>query len=616
MSTLFSAAIRSAGILCLSSIPVLIHAAENDADTGIVSDEPLEIIITAGRKAQTIDETLAPVTVITRQDIERYQATEIADVLRRVPSINIANTGGTGKVTSVFMRGTSNKQLLVLVDGIKIGSATLGETSFHHIPLDQVERIEVVRGPRSSLYGSEAIGGVVQIFTHKGQKGFNPSVKIAAGSHNTQRISTNLSSGTDNSWFNINAGSEKTDGFDSCYSATTGCFTSTETDNDGYRRESIALNAGHRFNNGMKAELSAQHSKGHNEFDGSFQNQANFLQQAISTKLSGNITSNMNFVFTAGQSRDYSDNFKDNVYASTFNTRRNTLSLLSTIQTSPNGELTVGIDQQKDNVESSTAYDISSRKNDGIFANYTHRFNQTDLEVALRQDDNEQFGTYNTGSMAVGHELDNGLKIKASHGKSFRAPTFNELYFPGFGNTALTPENSRNTEVGLSKDWENGSWAVNAFHNEINDLIGGFPVSNTTGETRIRGFEGEVTTRVGQWGIAANLTLQRAENQASGKRLRYRPDQILNIDVDRRFGKVSAGGTLHAESKRYTDTTNTEANALPGYATVDLRAKYQLAKDWTIGAKVGNVLDKQYETSRGYNQDGINGLLTLEYAPK
>ena len=264
-----------------------------------IRDRLEEVVVTADRKARTVDETLTPVTVITRKDIEKYQATDVAEVLRRVPGISITNNGGMGKVTSVRLRGTAANHLLVLIDGVQIGSATLGSVSFEHLSLDQVERIEVVRGPRSSLYGSEAIGGVVQIFTRKGGKGFQPEIIASIGSHNAQKLNVNLAGGDADTWFNVNAGTEKTDGIDTT-------SNQQEPDNDGYRRESASLRAGHRFTNGTEVEAALLHTQGDNAFDGSdFSGNSNdFVQESISGKVKHAFGERVKVSAQIGQSLD------------------------------------------------------------------------------------------------------------------------------------------------------------------------------------------------------------------------------------------------------------------------------------------------------------------------
>jgi len=594
-------------VICLSVSPTVLAEDTTPLDA---------IVVTADRKARTVDETLTPVTIVTRKDIEKYQATEVAEVLRRVPGVSITNSGGAGKDTSVSIRGTASSHVLVLVDGVQIGSATLGSVAFQHIPLEQVERIEVVRGPRSSLYGSEAIGGVIQIFTRKGKEGFQPELTLQAGSNNTQAVNATFAGGDKATWYNMSIGSERTSGINAQVADLTG-------ERDGYERKQAAVRLGHNFANGAKAEVSALQADGTNEYDLGNETE-NFEQQALSGKVTAPVGQRVIVTAQVGQSTDKQQYFSNGIAGNRFNTDRDTASLQADMQVSENGNLTIGTDKQKDTVDSTTSYTVKSRKNDGVFANYQHDWGKTDVEVSARRDDNQQFGKHNTGALAIGHDISDTLRIKASYGTAFKAPNFNALYSPWGGNPNLRPETSKNVEVGLSGKARHFTWDASAFHNKITDYIeweeitAGNWVANNVQPT-IKGIETRIAGKVGDWDIASTLTLQNPQKRSgpfANNQMVKTPKQILNIDVDRKLGKASVGATLHAENRRYGDAANTESKKLSGYGTVDLRADYALAKDWTAGLKIGNVLDKDYQTNSGYNQDGINGLVTLKYAPK
>ncbi len=245
-----------------------------------------EVVVTATRTAQAADASLASVTVITRQDIERLQAQSVPEVLRGVAGLTFSNNGGAGKATSVFLRGTNADHVLVLVDGIKIGSATLGTASFQDIPVAQIERIEIVRGPRASLYGSEAIGGVIQIFTRKGGGAMAPSASFTAGSYGTYNTALGLSGGGEQSWFNAKAAQQNVQGFNACRGKPApggaGCFVN-EPDKDGYNNSSLGLNGGYRFANGLVADVQVLRADSKNRYDGSnlVGNQAEGVQQVV-----------------------------------------------------------------------------------------------------------------------------------------------------------------------------------------------------------------------------------------------------------------------------------------------------------------------------------------------
>jgi vitamin B12 transporter len=581
------------------------------------------INVTATRTAQTADQSLASVTVISRQDIERQQAHSVQGLLRGVAGISLANNGGAGKATSVFLRGTESDHVLVLIDGVKVGSATLGTTAFQDLPVAQIERIEIVRGPRSSLYGSEAIGGVIQIFTRKGGGPLRPFFSIGGGSDHRFDVAAGLSGGGERGWFNLSASGIDTAGFNACNGRPSpggaGCFT-TEPDQDGYRNRSGSLRAGYRFTNGLVLDVHALHTASDNKFDGSFVNESESTQQVLGGTLRFAPAAAWQVTLAAGRSRDASDNFKDGVFKTRFDTERETVSLQNDFAIAADHLLTLGADYQDDRITSTTAFAVRSRDDTGLFTQYQGAFGTHDLQLSLRRDDNEQFGGHTTGGVAWGVALGKALRLTVSYGTAFKAPSFNELYFPGFGNPALQPETSRSTELGLSGTPAWGRWSLNAFETRIDYLIAfdaALFAPNNIDRARIRGLEAVLGTQLRGWDLAANITLLDPENRSSGAQhgntLPRRARQSLRIDVDRQFDQYALGMTLLAAGRRYDDLAN--SRELGGYATVDLRAAYSLTKDWQLQARIENLFDQAYETAAFFNQPGRGLYVTLRYQP-
>jgi vitamin B12 transporter len=585
------------------------------------------VIVTATRTSQTIDDTLAPVTVITREDIVRLQAQSVEDVLRGTAGVSIGNSGGAGKLTSLFLRGMNSGHVLVLVDGIKVGSATAGTTPFEHVPLELVERIEVVRGPRSSLYGSEAIGGVVQIFTRREKKGINPSFSVSAGSDNTSKASTGLAVGGESGWLNANVSYAYTNGFNACSGKAptppffldgAGCFAN-EPDKDAYRNHAGSLSGGWRFANGAEISANYLRSEGTVEYDGSLQNESDVAQEVLGTRLRFEANRHWTLSLSAGRSKDESDNYMDGFFVSDFDTTRDSLSWQNDFSLTAGQMLSLGVDWIEDSVDSTVPYDVDSRDNTGVFAQYQAAFGQHDLQLAARYDDNEQFGGHDTGSAAWGYALSDTLRAYISYGTAFKAPTFNDLYFPGFSNPDLDPERSRSVELGLTGKYDQGSWSLNAFETRITDLIGFDTVFNIVNidEARIRGLEVTWDGRLQQWLFSLNLTLLDPENRSNGSNrgngLPRRAEESLRLDVDREFGAFRAGATVQAAGRRFDDAANTAR--LGGYGVVDLRAEYRLSKGWLAQARVANLFDNEYETVDYFNQPGRTVLFTLRFEP-
>jgi vitamin B12 transporter len=584
------------------------------------------VTVTATRTERSVEESLASVTVIDRDEIERRQAQSVQEVLRGVPGLSIANNGGLGKSTSVFLRGTESGHVLVLIDGVRAGSATTGITAFQDTPIDQIERIEIVRGPRSSLYGSEAIGGVIQIFTRKGGEGFKPYLSFGAGSHSMYKATGGVSGGNDRAWYSLNGSRLETRGFNACAGRPFslgggGCFT-RQPDDDGYRNTSGSARAGYRFDNGLEIEGNLLHAEGENEFDGNLQNRSTFVQQMVGGRLKYSPFEFWTTSLRAGRTLDESDNFRDRRFSSTFDTQRVNVTWQNDFALAEGHLLTLGLDYYNDQVDSTTDYAVDSRDDKAGFAQYQLTLGGFDAVLGTRVDDNEQFGVYPTGNVALGYGFDNGIRLSASWGKAFKAPTFNELYFPGFGNPMLEPETSESWEVGISGQHWDVAWALNGYHTEIDDMIATVCgqvscFAENLDRARILGLEAQASTRLWGFDIAANLSLIDPENLSeganNGNRLPRRAQTMFRFDLDRSVGPVRVGTTVYGEGRRFDDVANTQR--LAGYVTVDLRASVDLYRGLSLEGRVANLLNKQYQTARFFYQDDLNFFLTVRYAP-
>lgn len=606
---------RVLAVALLSSIsataPVFAEGAATDLD---------QVVVTATRTAQTQDQTLAAVSVIDRNEIERLQPASLPDLLTGRAGISLANNGGVGKSTSVFLRGTESDHVLVLIDGIKIGSATSGGASLQDIPVEQVERIEIVRGPFSSLYGSEALGGVIQIFTRRPQGVFAPSFSAAVGSEDTQRTSAGVAGRTQDAqqrgWYSINAAHQSTDGINA-YRGT----RNFDPDKDGYRNSSLTLQGGWRFDERWDADARVFRAEGRNEYDGSANNEADTVQQAIGARVRY-APGEVKITAGVGTSADLSDNFLNGVYSSNFDTRRELGSLQADVGIA-GALLTLGFDWLGDKVDSNTDYARDRRINRGVFAQWQQEAGAQSLQASARRDDDSQFGGQTTGSVLWGWDFTDALRLSASYGTAFKAPTFNELYFPGYGNPDLGPETSRSVELGLRGEHGWGTWSINAFDTKIDDMIafdsslGPTGAPNNIDRARIQGVEGVIGTQLAGWDLRSSLTWLDPRNDGDNANhdnlLPRRAKQSGRIDADRRFGGFSIGASVTGAGERYDNLTNT--TRLAGYGLADLRAGYAFDEEWSVQATVANVFDKRYETAALYNQPGRTWLLTLRYQP-
>ena len=594
------------------------------------------VIVTATRTAQTADEVLSSVTVISREDIERRQARSVEDLLRGTQGISIANNGGPGKNTSVFIRGTESDHVLVLIDGVRAGSATSGGAAYGNIPIEQIERIEIVRGPRSSLYGSEAIGGVIQIFTRKGGKeGFTPSFSIGGGSYGTFNGSAGLSGRSKRGWFNMNISGKNTNGFNSCsgkpYPNGAGCFTN-EPDRDGYQNVAGSFRAGYLFKNGLDIETNFMRSSGKVNYDGKYSNKSELVQQVFGGKARYSPFEFWKVTLAGGRSRENSKDFlgQEKNFKSRFDSRRDTITLQNDFTLNKSHLLTVGADYKNDTVSSSEDFEVTSRNNLGAFAQHQATVFKQDLELSIRYDENEQFGGNVTGGAGWGYTVTEWLRFTANVGTAFKAPTFNELYYPGgYSNANLRPEESVSYEFGTSGKIKQTNWAFNIYETQIHDLIANDAswVPQNINKVRIRGFEGMISTRIKKWQINTNLTLLDAQNKSSGTNrgniLPRRAKESFRFDVNRKFdkfklfglsfNKYTIGTQLLVVGQRYDDLANTRK--LDSYVKLDIRGEYTLNQNWRLQGRIENISNESYETASFYNQPGRNFFITLRYQP-
>ena len=578
-----------------------------------VQETELEpVVVTANRVARTADETLAAVTVITRKDIEQQQAQSAPDLLRGLPGVMFSNNGGPGKTTSLFLRGATSGQTLVLIDGVRVGSATAGDAALQEIPVDQIERIEIVRGPRASLYGSEAIGGVIQIFLRKGVSA--PSFSVTGGSRSTFGGSGQASIGSDAAWLSAGLSANNTHGINA--------KQNSEPDKDGYRNESINLRSGFRASDTVNIELQGLQTTGFSKYDGN-PNETYSREELVSGLLRYTPTENLRLTVRLAENRDVSRNYKDGAYKSRFDTLRTQASWQTDYTVTEGHVLTGGVDFLRDHVTSSTTYATDSRVNRAIFGQYIADFGAFDAQLAGRHDDNEQFGSHNSGSVALGYAFSSDLRLRGSYGTAFKAPTFNALYYPWGGDPTLKPERSRSKEIGLSGKTSNVQWDVSLFDSWLSNMVewieqpaGVWNAYNTT--AHIRGAEVSAKTKIGETTIGASYTQllpQYEVEVVKGNLLARRARQTARIDIDHDLSsKWSVGSSLSGVGKRYDNAANT--TKLGGYATLDLRVEYKINTDWRLQGRIENALDKRYETAADYNQPGIGAFVTVRYQPK
>lgn len=597
----------------------------------LTRDEALKLsdtVVSANREPQRRSQTPAATTVFNRDDIERLQIRSVAELLERVPGVSITRTGGAGSQTGLFLRGTSSTQTLVLVDGQRIAATSSGTSSLEFLSPDQIERIEVVRGSRSALYGSDAIGGVVQIFTRQGSgQGLAPAVRFGAGSNGTFERSLNLSGGNGQTRFSLGVAMDETQGID----ATRDSF-GANGDDDAYRNRSLSLNVAHRFNDRLEAGVSALDQRGELEFDDTFdgfQPTVDFQLSSISGFVDAKLNDVWNSRLEVGHSEDKRDTGNDSPLAPdyvffSYSTYRDSASWVNTLQLDPAHQLLLGADWHEDQLHSSSDFAQDSRWNQAAFIQHRYTGNAFSTEIGLRHDKNEQYGSENTWNAALTVPLDTRNDLVVSYSEGFRAPTFNELYDSWFGNPDLTPEKSKSYEL----QWRNrysdsGSLEVSLYRTDIEDAIvsDAFWIPQNVQTARINGLEATLRQDVFGWQASLAAGLIDPRDRDSGHTLARRAKRTLSLDLDRQFGDFSVGAGWRAVSGRYDNAENTIE--LGGYGLLGLRGSWQANSEVKLDLKLNNLYDKDYaETTYstangryGYNTEGRTALFAVTWTP-
>jgi vitamin B12 transporter len=600
------------------------------------SQDP-SIIVTATRTSNTVDETMAPVSILTAEDISRLQVNSVPEILSLSSGLDVNTSGGYGSISNIHIRGTNSDHVLTLIDGIPVGSATTGTMAFQYLPVDQIERIEIVRGPRSSLYGADAIGGVIQIFTKKSTQQQNASINVGYGTENTSKLNAHYSNGNENTQYHLGLSHFNTDGYN--------FIGDSNGKKHGYDNNSLSLTGSHKISDQIDLSALFLHSQGNSEFDGSFVNNTDYVEQVLGVKLKTEINELWDMSFKAGQNQSDSVNNRDDLKMSHFDTTGYNFSWQNDVVINDNNLVTLGFDYEKDKVNSNTDFTRASRANNAVFTQYQLFEKYFDLSASLRHDDNESYGRHNTGNLSLAIPVNQSVRLTAGYGTAFKAPTFNDLYYPEenypaytpggptssySGNPNLQPETSASFDIGINGNWRIHQWSVNYFNTEIDDLIEYVSeydaATNNYGGTmknisraKIKGLEISYQVEFFDWIIQSNYTWLNPKNKDSGKLLPNRSEHLFNLQMDSHLGQLTYGGSLQASSQRYIDIN--EQFKLSGFTLFNLHADYQINKQWSVKAKVDNLFDKEYAKSarfaltQKYIAPGRNVFVSLQYKP-
>ncbi len=572
------------------------------------------VVVTAARAPQQLDQLIADVTVIGPEEIARAGAQSLADLLQRQPGVQIATTGGPGSTTSVFLRSANANQTLVLVDGLRVSSSSTGTTPFEAIPLDQIDHIEILRGPAASLYGADAIGGVIQVFTRNGGGALVGNASAGYGTFNTSQFAAGAAGG-DGPWrFMLQGGYNQSTGFSAIGNPANFSYN---PDNDGYRNGSASGSLAYSFAPEQVLSAQAFYSRMNAQFDGSvdFDDRTITTLQSYLVASRNRLTSFWKSTLEAGVSIDDS-NTQTAFGPSQFKTTQQQYTWQSDF-TLPKGALSVAVTRREERLDTDAGFAVTSRNTNAIVGVYQLQDGPNSLQANLRRDDSSQYGGQTSGSFAYAYTILPGLRASASYGTGFKAPTFNDLYYPGFSNPDLVPETARNFEAALRYASSEINAGIVAYRNRVSNLIvfecdANFNCApQNIADATLEGVTLELQALVRDTTVKGSVDFARPYDDATGNLLPRRARQYGTLDVTQAFGPLQAGVQVVASSARYDDAADTRR--MGGYAIVNLNANYALAPRWTLFAVAGNIFNKHYELSADYNTIGANLFAGVRY---
>lgn len=587
--------------------------AENEQNSHVDKNSHT-MVITANRVAQDINDVLAVTEVITREDIERLQPESITDLLTTVAGFDIVHNGGAGQLSSLFTRGTESDHTLVVVDGIRVGSATSGKKTFETISVAQIERIEIIKGPRATLWGSDAIGGVIQIFTRKLQAG-ESAASLTVGSYDYSSSSFSLGMGSGDFSNTISVSNQESDGYN--------VRNLGESDADGYSRTSIAIRGEYNINQTNQLNWTLQRDEGSSDFDGTFQNMTEYDNYFWNLKYS-TTAERLSTQIILGQSEDEPVNFGGTATntpkeeASLFTTKKDQVSTLFEYKASNLIQLTGGLEFYQEDISDSFStfggpYAIDDRKTRSGFFSSILNNNSFIAEIAIRHDDIDEFGNNQAFNIGAGYRFLDNLTLSVNRSKGFKVPTFNDLYFPcaGCGNPELESETSFNEEVILKAHWDNQSVVMAAYQNEFSQLIvldsNFFPMNIENVE--IKGYETIYSYNSNLFSHKLSLAYIDAKNLNTNTQLLLRAKKHANYQIDYDYQNFSIFAQVNYAGKR-NDNDNF---VLDSFVQTNLGIVYTANENWKYTFKVSDIGKEAPVTVNTYNAPGRQWFIGAQY---
>ena len=582
-----------------------------------------EVVVTATRLPQSLKQTIADTTVINEQAIRQSGVADVPALLRSLAGVEVTQSGGLGAQSSVFMRGTNSSHVLVLLDGVRINSATAGTTALDQIMLDSIERIEVVRGNVSSLYGSEAIGGVIQLFTRSGRgaPAFNASAGL--GSHGTQRLAAGFSGEVNDTSFSMNVAKVRTDGVSAI---DTLLVPNANPNKNGYDNSTVNAQVKHALNADHMLSATLFSSRGKSSFDSAFGLPTDVNERLsnidkLSLASDDQLGEKWHSQVRIAQGTDDSNSYTNSIQTSRFQTRSNQLVWQNDVKLAENQRLTLSAEHLGQAVSASTLFTRSKRNVNSLLVGYVGDYGMHQVQANIRQDRYSDIGVADTGLLGYGLAFADNWRVTASISNAFKAPTLNDLFYPftnfGFGftysgNPNLKPERSQNREVGLH--YAGGGQRINViyFDNRIRDLIASNAAGNTVinvNRASIDGYELSYAGAFENTRIAANITLQNPRDTVTGNVLFKRAREFASASVSQDFGVWSAGAELRHSGARQ----DFGGFRLAAYQLLNLNASYSVDEHLKLSVRADNLFNRDYAETYSYRTPGRTLFVGLNY---
>ncbi|EED68077.1 TonB-dependent receptor [Comamonas testosteroni] len=581
-----------------------------------------ETVVTANRIEQPLSDLVADMSVVGRETIETAGAVGVADVLSRLPGVQIVRNGGAGSNTSVYLRGADTRFTAVYIDGVRVDSQSTGGASWQDIPLEAIDRIEVLRGPAAAVYGSDAMGGVVQIFTKKGEGKAKPYVGLGWGSRGTVKAQAGISGGVAGWDYSLGVSHASSNGFNAKTSA------GFNPDADGYRSNAFNGRVGYQINSNQRVEATALTSYMNAGYDATVSKTSPMADDRSIYKMNAvglNWLAKWSDVYSTRlqytQSRDFYQT-KPSVYET--DTRLHSYLFQNEWRLGAQ-TVTAALERREDKLVNN-GLDIGSRNRsqNALALGYGLHAGKHTLQLNARHDRDSEFGGHTTGSAAYGYEFMPNWRATASAGTAFRAPTLYQR-FSQYGDASLSPEKGRNVELGLKWGKGSDSFSATLYRNNVSNLINyvggtGTCAGNTglyggcyanVAKARYEGITLAATTRLGMVNLQGSVDFQDPRDTDKDLQLARRSKRYANLSADTTLAGWRLGVEMQAAGRRFDDAAN--KTVLGGYTLWNLSAQKQLTREWSLVTRINNLADKRYELARTYATEGRSGYIGVKW---